>query len=532
MDVRLAGELDGIEAAAAIRERFDIPSVFLTAYTDDETLHRAKLTEPLGYIVKPFDSRLLEVTVQVALYRHRMETERTRMREQLQRSEERYRDLSRIAPVGIFRADEHGSVRYVNEKWCSMSGIRAADAKGTGWTEAVYPEDRELVLSEWNAAVARGVPFRLEHRFCRPDGSLIHVFSQTHPERSRDGEVLGHIGMVTDLTELRSTQNRLRESELRLREIARTMPAALHQVRRRQDGTILLEYVNGAVERFTGMSTEEAQSHADQLLDLIHGDDIEGFLAAVAESASKMEALEYEMRLRHRQTNEERWIRETATPVRVEQGETVWHGLAIDVTSRKEFEAKARNAEIAQRRAEARYATILDNSPDAIVSTDPTGRIVVFNRGAVEMFGYERVEAIGQPLDLIIPRELTKSHQRFLEAFGQGPVDARPMGERPEIRGRRKNGETFPAEALVSKLEFEGETLLTAFVRDISDRKKLEAQYLQSQKMDALGRLAGGGRSRLQQRPFGHHGTDRAHETQLLGWRPHTNRARPCPLEL
>jgi signal transduction histidine kinase len=73
MDIRLKGEVDGIEAAEEIRARFNIPVVYLTAYADDDTLARAKITEPFGYIIKPFQERDLHTTIEMALYKHRME---------------------------------------------------------------------------------------------------------------------------------------------------------------------------------------------------------------------------------------------------------------------------------------------------------------------------------------------------------------------------------------------------------------------------------------------------------------------------
>jgi CheY-like chemotaxis protein len=72
MDIMLKGEIDGIHAAGEIRKRFNIPVVYLTAYSDEETLHRAKLTEPYGYILKPFEEDDLRTTIEIALYRHQV----------------------------------------------------------------------------------------------------------------------------------------------------------------------------------------------------------------------------------------------------------------------------------------------------------------------------------------------------------------------------------------------------------------------------------------------------------------------------
>ncbi len=86
MDIRLEGPMDGVEAAGQIGSQFDIPVVYLTAYADEDVLHGAELTEPYGYILKPFEERDLRVTISMALYNHKMKQELTK-------SEERYRSL-------------------------------------------------------------------------------------------------------------------------------------------------------------------------------------------------------------------------------------------------------------------------------------------------------------------------------------------------------------------------------------------------------------------------------------------------------
>ena len=72
MDIMLKGEMNGIQATDLIHTQFDIPVVYLTAYTDEDVLNRAKITEPFGYIVKPFEERELNTTIEIALYKHKM----------------------------------------------------------------------------------------------------------------------------------------------------------------------------------------------------------------------------------------------------------------------------------------------------------------------------------------------------------------------------------------------------------------------------------------------------------------------------
>ena len=82
MDIVLKGEVDGIEAAEQIRDRFDIPVVYLTAYADNEIVKRARITGPFGYIIKPFEARELRTNIEMALYRHKAEEAVRRSKQQ------------------------------------------------------------------------------------------------------------------------------------------------------------------------------------------------------------------------------------------------------------------------------------------------------------------------------------------------------------------------------------------------------------------------------------------------------------------
>ena len=93
MDIVLKGEIDGIAAAEAIRDKWGIPVIFITAYTDMERLNRAKLTYPFGYILKPFQDQDLKVTTEMALYLGKVENERKKAEAELSRKEKRYRTI-------------------------------------------------------------------------------------------------------------------------------------------------------------------------------------------------------------------------------------------------------------------------------------------------------------------------------------------------------------------------------------------------------------------------------------------------------
>src|SRR5690606_22992757 len=111
----------------------------------------------------------------------------------------------------------------------------------------------------------------------------------------------------------------------------------------------------------------------------------------------------------------------------------------------------APSAEAELRLAETQISTILTIAADAIISLNEEMRITLFNDGACAIFGYQRDEIIGQPLDVLIPERLRTPHHRHVSAFSRSPEAARKMGERSEIFARRKDGSEFPAEASIAK---------------------------------------------------------------------------------
>lgn len=99
MDIMIKGDIDGIEAATRIREAYDIPVIFLTAYSDDPTFERAKITEPFGYLLKPFEERELRTTIEIALYKHRMEKEREKLITELRAALTKVKVLTGLLPI-------------------------------------------------------------------------------------------------------------------------------------------------------------------------------------------------------------------------------------------------------------------------------------------------------------------------------------------------------------------------------------------------------------------------------------------------
>jgi PAS domain S-box-containing protein len=123
---------------------------------------------------------------------------------------------------------------------------------------------------------------------------------------------------------------------------------------------------------------------------------------------------------------------------------------------------------------EALYRGIISISSDAIICVDRTQRIILFNHGAERIFGYASDEVLGKSLSFLLPERYRPAHGRQVREFGASEVAARQMGERGEILGLRKDGEEFPAEASISRVEMDGKAFYTAVLRDISERRRAE----------------------------------------------------------
>jgi len=136
-------------------------------------------------------------------------------------------------------------------------------------------------------------------------------------------------------------------------------------------------------------------------------------------------------------------------------------------------------------------AALLESASQAIISIDQAGRVVLANRRTEEMFGYSAEELLGQRIELLLPESFRSSHTRQRDGYFASP-HARPMGIGMDLSGRRRDGTEFPVEVSLSYVEIEDGLFAIAFVSDIGQRKRLEEQLMHAQKMEAVGRLAGG----------------------------------------
>ena len=192
MDIVLKGEVDGIEAADEIRRRFKIPIIYITAYSDKKTLERAKVTEPFGYIIKPFEDKELHSVIEITLYKDKIE-------KKLRESEERYRAIIKSLNDVLFTLD-------ADEKYTMVSG--QIQDYGLAEEEMLGKTPREVFGSageihhEQNQKVLKGES-RAYHWEWEKDGKRLYFMVSLSPLRDSRGEIIGITGILKDITALK-----------------------------------------------------------------------------------------------------------------------------------------------------------------------------------------------------------------------------------------------------------------------------------------------------------------------------------------
>lgn len=208
MDIFLGGRLDGIDTAAMVRSQLSVPVIYLTAHADPHTLERAKITEPFGYIIKPFEDRELHTCIEMALYKHKMETD-------IRRKERWFATTLRSIGDAVVSLDEQGRVTLINAAAERMFGITDAAATGGAFEHIFRVRDDQsgLHISTRSALghtsdYMHASPATVE----RPHGAAVPVDITISPTVDASGLTSGSVIVLRDATERKRSEEALRTS--------------------------------------------------------------------------------------------------------------------------------------------------------------------------------------------------------------------------------------------------------------------------------------------------------------------------------
>lgn len=209
--------MDGFETATLIRNRGrsrHTPIIFLTAFSSsDQMLFKGYALGAVDYLLKPLDPNILtsKVTVFVELFKKteavkQQAAQLVAVNAELRQSEERLRSLSTCSPVGIFEIDTEGGCRYTNPRYQIICGLKAAESLEKRWLESVHREDRERAVATWSNYIREGRDYSEEFRFQTAHGIVRWVQVRSSPMLSGQGELLGYVGTLEDITERKQAE--------------------------------------------------------------------------------------------------------------------------------------------------------------------------------------------------------------------------------------------------------------------------------------------------------------------------------------
>ena len=211
MDIVLEGGIDGIEAAEQIRRRFHIPVVYLTAYADEKTLQRAKITEPFGYILKPFEEKELYITIEMALYKHEMER-------RLKESQQWLTTTLKSIGDAVIATDINGCVIFMNPIAESLTGWKQKEASGKH-LKKIFNIINEKTGKQVDDPVTRvlreGIVVGLANHtlLISKDGTRRSIDDSGAPIKDENGKIIGVVLVFRDVSEKRRIEQELMKAD-------------------------------------------------------------------------------------------------------------------------------------------------------------------------------------------------------------------------------------------------------------------------------------------------------------------------------
>ena len=217
MDIVIHGKMDGIETAEQIRSCFDIPVVYLTAYADEKTLERAKITEPFGYLIKPFKERELQITIEISLYKHKMEKILKESERRLRESNQWLNATIKSLGEAVIATDEKGIIKIMNPFAEALTGWKREDALGEPLTAVfnIISETDKQIENPVTKAIREDIFYGLAHHTLlitkEGMGIPVDVIGSTIKD---DGDcVIGIVLIFYDIIERKRTDDALKISK-------------------------------------------------------------------------------------------------------------------------------------------------------------------------------------------------------------------------------------------------------------------------------------------------------------------------------
>ncbi|MDY3562461.1 response regulator [Gemmata sp. JC673] len=474
LDYRLPGGMNGLEFYARAKAAgHDLPVILVTGFGNEATIIQALRVGVRDFVTKSLEY-LDYLPEAVGRVLRQVGTER-----RLAESEARLAGIIESAKDAVIVVEADRTVSLFNPAAERMFRCRAADAVGRPFTDFIPDEGAgagspETSLSHRLKTGTRGV---------RDDGERFPLEATVSPARAAGRRF--YTVVVRDITDRKRAEEALRAERDRFARVAAVAPGAIYSLRMPPRGPWCLPYASPGLEQIYGVRPEAAAGNIAPLLARVHPEDLVRVLTTNSAAAQAMSVWHCEYRVRHPDRGDI-WVEGRAAPSPEPDGGILWHGVLTDVTERKQAEAAAA-------RAQERLRYAVASSPAVLFtlgfSAGGLQGVEWISDNLRDLFGYDPTEAFApdwwtgnvHPDD----RDVAAGAAAALLANGRAAReyrfrhrDGRYRWVRDELRLVR-DGAGRPSKAVGSW-------------SDVTERRRLEEQFQQSQKMEAFGQLAGG----------------------------------------
>lgn len=408
---------------------------------------------------------------------HEEIVERKKAESRLQESERRLSTLMSSLPGIAYRCrnDRSRTMEFVSRGSRDLTGYWPSELienRMVAFGELVHPDDRNRVWEEVQEALREQKPFQLVYRIATARREERWVWEQGRGVYDSGENLEALEGFITDITERRQATEALRRTEAELRRVMDSVSDYLWSAEVDRRGRLTYRYYSPVVEKITGRPPEFYMQGPERWLSTIYPEDlpqVEKAYRRIKTEQSDHEEAEYRIVL---PDGTIRWVRDSANAKRLEDGTSWLDGVVSDITERK--------------RAETWLHRLIETTQDAVVSTDEHGLIALFNPAAERVFGYSRAEVLGNHVKMLMVEPYASEHDGYIARYKQ-TVGWGPLCTVRSVEGRRKNREVFPIELSVTALETGGEIRYVAFIRDVSEKTKMQARLIESERLAAIG---------------------------------------------